>query len=525
MLNNSNLLSKFSSPSQQFHSNNPHNLSSHNVYPNKSDTTPRHDKKTNGMVYGFGIQVSKIPTQSRNRTPVRPLQYSLLNSRKKSLIPNPSSAQKSRPTETDIFRGLPKEVPKLELPKLTPIKKSSNLKNKGYSHTDINYQPKRNSLAKLKKLRSTSKEESQEREEESFMSAPIFPSDPKKDIVEIRAKEIEEYMKRNLERENSESKTLNEGKSYNIVQKRLNKNPQDSTLFDFWDARPTKKERTFGNYLQKALNEVSMNNVHNGNQSIFTNGGSPNAALSGLEIKGHSKERLKQKSSRGLNEKEAASTSVISVIDRDIEFRENKIERLKASPKNELEKYLMMPLRQSPKDKFERVKSSLNRSETEENRKMNGDKTFKFHKESSFEIQRSFSIDRSGKVHKIFKESEFVSNLKPKYNSNIIDRNKKSATRLPQENGLERNRSGRQLLDPIGTSESRRLPSNQPNNRDNNRRNHKREFESPRIEEYQYEAQSDDDLSLYDYMKAKKENTDKDEEFEYDFIPEKGKKK
>ena len=50
----------------------------------------------------------------------------------------------------------------------------------------------------------------------------------------------------------------------------------------------------------------------------------------------------------------------------------------------------------------------------------------------------------------------------------------------------------------------------------------RRNYESPRIEEYQYEAQSDDDLSLYDYMKAKNENKEK-EEFEYDFIPEKGK--
>jgi len=526
MLNNSNLLSKFSSPSQLF--SNPQNLSSHSIYPNKSDTTPRHDKRQSGMIYGFGIQVSKIPTQLRERTPVRPLQYAQLNSRKPSLIPKiPSSAQKTRKTETDIFGKWPKEVTKLELPKLPQIKRLSN-KKKGNSQPDITIPSKRSSAPRLTKLSKTSKEESREREDESFMSGPIFPSEAKKDLVEIRAREIEEYMKRGLERENTELKNNNEGKSFNIVQRRLNNNKD--TLLDFWDTRPTRKERTFGIYLQKALNEVSMNNVNNGIQSAFLN---VTPSSTGLEIKGQAakeRERVKDKPLlRGRREERDftngnISTSIISGLDREREERENKFYKEKISSRNELEK--LLEFKESPKDRFKRVQTFTNRNETEENRKINVEKPFQLHKDSTFDrdsIQRSYSIDKTGKVHKIFKEGEFLSNPRPKYPH--LDRSKKSAQRLPS-NLIEREqgRSGRQMLDPLGNNETRKFGSNAANKsiREDYKKDksvNKKE-ESPRIEEYQYDGQSDDDLSLYDYMKAKKENTEK-EVFEFDFIQEK----
>lgn len=366
------------------------------------------------MTFGFGLQVLKIPAQTRERTMIKPITYSSLQSNKKPPMPKlPPSANKLHREDfvevIDQGQGRLgfKEMPNIKLaklPKLPQISKALETdKPKAYSQNDISTRSRRSTKNKLEKLSLTGK---REKNTESFQSMYGAGNDTKREPDTLmKVQELEDPVDR-------EVKPI-EIKSLNIVQKKLTYN-RDS-WFDLKDVRgPPRRESALGSYLSKALLEVSSN-VSNG---AMTQGVSPRDNL-GLEIKGQRRDQIKEK----------------VVIDRRGKVRKDS----EASRE-------MMPVQEQGTGEEQQYKS--------EGRIMESGKTM--------EVKKVLKRPSS----KLNKEKE---------------RKKKEAVVLKKE---------------------------------------KEEEDDSKIEEYRFEGQSDDDLSLDEYLKAKKENQENNEteEVEYDFL-------
>jgi len=479
LLTNSNLLAKWNSQTPA--TNNQYQAYHSHTEQSSVNVTPNRTKPPTGKVFGFGIQVSQIPTQIKERTPVaKPIVYGYRSTTKNNSRASPSPYKAQRNTyHADPVTPEPKKP--FKLPELQT---GSVNRRKVYSQTDINKSAKKRNIFRNEKFSISQKQSLQNQSDDSFASLTGVQETFRN---EIKPKEPEEMPKRSIEAYG----VPNEGKSYNIVQKKLNNNRD--TLFDFWESRAPKKETTLGVYLQKALNEVSPS--HYENRGV---GGLPlKSPAYDLDTKGQispGKDRIKERGRKSKRDSMNLSES--------IEKEENQSldKRMKDTSIFSIDhKYERREIITEPNKDYSVISSKL---------------------EESY-IQKDFSVPRVGvekfmgrRASKVLKENEGFD----------VPQKKNKVMKSWRDSSIEKDQ---------GKSERRETTEGNLSNMEMKKVNsiragkfiaEKRKSDGvkvnvkSKISDMEFEPhspQSDDDLSLYDYLKLKKENQDDLEEYDF----------
>jgi len=479
LLTNSNLLAKWNSNTpatnnqyQGYHSQT--EQSSVNITPNRVKPPP-------GKVFGFGIQVSQIPTQIKERTPVaKPIVYGYRSSTKNNSRASPSPYKAQRYTyHADPVTPEPKKP--FKLPELQT---GTVNKRKVYSQTDINKSAKKRNIFRNDKFSVSQKQSLQNQSDDSFAS---LTGGQETFRNEIKPKEPEEMPKRSIEAYG----LPNEGKSYNIVQKRLNNNRD--TLFDFWESRAPKKETPLGVYLQKALNEVSPS--HYENRGV---GGLPlKSPTYDLEAKGQfspGKDKTRERGRKSKRESMNLSGSIEKEENASMDHRMKDISILSIDNKYERREIITEP---------------------------NKDYSVISNKLEELYIQKDLSVPRVGvekfmgrRASKVLKENE-NSDMQQKKNKVLKSWRdssiEKDQGRSERRETTEGNMSNLEMKKVNSIRAGKFIAEKRKS--DGVKVNVKNKINDMEFEPHS--PQSDDDLSLYDYLKLKKENQDDLEDYDF----------
>ncbi len=457
LLTNSNLLAKFNSKSPLNDYSQNQGYHSHTEQ-SSTNITPSRPKPPSSKVFGFGIQVSQIPTQVRDKTPVsKPIVYGYRSSSKTNSRVSPSPYKAQRYTyQSDQATPEPQTRKPFKLPDITT---TSGNRRKVYSQTDINKSNKKKNIFRNDKFSVVQKHSLRDQSDDSFVSI----TGPQETFLnEIKPEEIP---KRSIEAYGMS----NEAKSYNIVQKRLNNNRD--TLFDFWESRAPKKETALGVYLQKALNEVSPS--HYENRGV---GGLPlKSPQNAYEIESKSPAKARDRGRRSKRESVNLSSSY-----EDQEIMEKKTMSID-------NKYDRREIITEPNGKLEEMYSQKDFS-VPPNR-YTGRRASRVLKDTSIDVSATKGIPRlskdiGGRESSIEKDHD-RREIPTEGNLSVLEI-KKAAN---SNRGGKKNMNGRLTVKNKVKSDMDFEPH------------------SPHDDE--------DDLSLYDYLKLKKENQDENNEFDF----------
>jgi len=470
LLTNSNLLAKFNSKSPFNDYSQNQGYHSHTEQ-SSTNITPSRQKPPSSKVFGFGIQVSQIPTQVRDKTPVpKPIVYGYRSSSKNNsrVTPSPYKAQRNT-YHSDQVTPEPRSKKPFKLPDITT---TSGNRRKVYSQTDISKSNKKRNIFRNDKF-SVQKQSLQNQSDDSFVSI-TGPQETFRN--EIKPEEIP---KRSIEAYGMPS----EGKSYTIVQKRLNNNRD--TLFDFWESRAPKKETPLGVYLQKALNEVSPSHYENRGVGGLPMKSPQNAYEIGTKSPGKDREKVRERGRRSKRDSANLSSS----------FEEQEILDKKTKDLSIV----------SIDNKYERREII-----TEPNGKLE-----EMYGQKDFSVPPNRYAGR--RASRVLRETSLEV---PTNNAKGIPRLSKDIG--GRESNIEKDYERREATEGnLSAIEVKKAANSNRGGKKNmaGRLNVKNKVKSDMDFEPHSPHEDEDDLSLYDYLKLKKEN--QDENNEYDFLQSK----